>query len=284
MDGIHYFLTYPTIDLDSQALYDFLKSIKPIVWARVAKERHADGQLHSHVILRFGKRHKTSTDRREFDFMGKHPNVQLARNFKDVLEYVSKDGNYIDFGNVPEKQAKYQKLKQFAQAGDRDGFDECAMDMGVSFQWASHIWQRFGTTSNTISEAGEGTECLQLQSLQYDSGSVLIVGPSGCGKSSWAKRVCPKPALWVRHLDDLKKLSKEHKSIIFDDMEFSHLPRSTQIYIVDQDDIATIHCRHANALIPKNMPKIFTANNYPFMRDPAIERRLKTINILSFAL
>lgn len=284
MDAIHYFLTYPRSTFDGASLHQHLESIKPIVWARVAHETHADGEPHVHAVIRFGQRHKASKDRREFDFMGRHPNVQVCRKPRDVLEYLLKEGNYEDFGPVPKEKDSHGELVSYATMGDRDAFDKCAMETRVSYQWAEHLWKRHGTPQSTIQSAGEGTECLQLQGLQYDDKSTLVVGPSGCGKSTWAKRVAPKPALWCTHLDDLKKLTKEHKSIIFDDMDFAHLPRTTQIYLVDQDDIRTIHCRHSNAIVPKGMPKIFTANNYPFTRDPAIEHRLKVCNIVSFAV
>lgn len=284
MDAVTFFLTFPRSAFTHEEIYNHLNTIKPVVWARVAVEQHADGEPHVHVIVRFGARVKTRSNARAFDYMGGHPNIQVPRRIKDVLEYLAKDGNYRDFGPVPTERNVHNELQDFARRGDRDAFDNCAMANRVSFQWAEHVWRRHGTTSNTVTEAGRGTMCVQLQGLQFDTGSILIVGASGCGKSTWAKTVCPKPALWVTHMDDLKKLSNEHQCIIFDDMDFQHMPRTAQIHIVDQDDVRTIHCRHSTATIPARMPKIFTANQYPFSRDEAIERRLKVYNIMSFAV
>lgn len=285
MDATTFFLTYPRSEFVHDQVYEFLRSVKPVLWARVAIESHEDGTPHCHVLVKFGARVKTRSNMAIFDLGGRHPNIQVCRKVQDVLEYLSKDGNFQDFGPVPKgKGDMHGELVQLASSGDRDAFDKCALASSISFQWAEHLWKRHGCTSSTVLEAGEGTECLQLQGLSLPDKTTVIVGPSGCGKSTWAKRVSPKPALWVNHLDDLKKLTKEHKSIIFDDMSFEHLPRTTQIYLVDQDDVRTIHCRHSNASIPKNMPKIFTANNYPFSRDAAIERRVHTYNILTFAL
>lgn len=285
MDATTFFLTYPRTDFLHDQIETFLRSIKPVLWARVAIETHEDGHPHVHVLVKFGARVKTRSNMGVFDLGGRHPNIQVCRKVRDVLEYIAKDGNYKDYGPVPKaKNDIHSELVQLASSGDRDAFDQCAMAGSVSYQWADHIWKRHGTTGNTILVPGEGTECLQLQGLSLPNKTTLVVGPSGCGKTTWAKRVAPKPALWCNHLDDLKKLTKEHKSIIFDDMDFAHLPRTTQIYLVDQDDIRTIHCRHSNAIIPKNMPKIFTANNYPFTRDPAIERRMQVYNIMSFTI
>lgn len=283
MDAITFFLTYPRTSGSKEDLYSFLTTIKPVQWARVALESHADGAHHFHCVVRFGKRVKTNSTNRTFDWMGRHPNITVPRKLKDVLEYIAKEGDFQDFGPVPASKDNYDSLKQLACSGLRDDFDRAALQAGISFQWAQHIWNRFGVAGNTIREPGEGIECMQLQGLHLANKTHVLIGPSGCGKSTWAKRVSPKPALWVNHLDDLKKLSNEHKSIIFDDMSFTHLPRETQIYLVDQDDCRTIHCRHTNATIPAKMPKIFTANSYPFVEDEAIRRRVQVFNIISFA-
>jgi hypothetical protein len=282
MDATTFFLTYPRTNITHDAIYEALHSIKPVVWARVAREQHQDDGWHIHAIVRFGARVKTRSNMALFDISGRHPNIQVPRRLKDVLEYVSKDGDFKDYGPVPSKTNAYEQLINFAKSGERDGFDKCCLENRVSFMWAEHLWKRHGQAGHDILEPGAGTECMQLQTLQFTNKSTIIVGPSGCGKSTWAKRVSQKPALWVTHLDDLKKLSKEHKCIIFDDMDFKHLPRSTQIYLADQDDIRTIHCRNTNATIPAGLPKIFTANSYPFEQDEAIARRVTTINIISW--
>lgn len=284
MDATTFFLTYPQTDLQHDDVYDALQSIKPVVWARVALEQHQDGHPHVHAIIRFGARVKTRSDMHVFDIASRHPNIQVPRRIKDVLEYIAKDGNFKDYGPVPTTACSYDQLCQYAKSNDRDSFDKCAMENRVSYMWAEHLWKRHSNSIRTIQEPGAGTECLQLQSLSFSGKSTLIIGQSGCGKSTWAKRVAPKPALWVTHIDDLKCLQKEHKSIIFDDMDFQHLPRSTQIYLADQDDTRTIHCRNTNATIPAGLPKIFTANSNPFSHDEAITRRLETVIIHSFAL
>jgi len=279
-DAITYFLTYPQSDFNPNELHSFLNTIKSVVWARLARESHEDGQPHWHVIVRFASRVKTNATNTTFDYMGRHPNIQQPRRINDVLEYLSKEGDFHDFGLIPSKKNVHDELVAAAKLSDRDAFDKCALENRVSFQWAEHIWKRHAFTSTDILEPGEGTECLQLQELQFSGKSTVVIGLSGTGKSTWAKRVCPKPALWCTHVDDLKRLTNYHKCVIFDDMDFKHLPRTTQIYLVDQDDHRTIHCRNTNATIPKTMPKIFTANEFPFILDPAIERRIELINIL----
>lgn len=284
MDATTFFLTYPQTDISHDTLYNFLQSIKPVVWARVAREAHEDGSPHLHCIVRFGARVKTRSNMALFDVEGRHPNIQVPRRIKDVLEYCAKDGNFQDYGSVPTEANPYEQLVLHAKACDRDAFDKCGMEGRVSFMWAEHLWKRHSSTSRDILEPSEGVECLQLQTLFLPDKTTIVVGASGCGKSSWAIRVAPKPALWVNHLDDLKGLTKEHKCIIFDDMDFKHLPRTTQIYLVDQDHLRTIHCRNTNSIIPAHMPKIFCCNEYCFIDDEAVNRRVQRINIVSWPL
>lgn len=274
MDSKTFFLTYPQSSFQFDDLYEFYNSIKPVEWARISREKHEDGSDHHHAIIRFTTRVKTRSNLTLFDFRGRHPNIQCPRNIKHVLEYVAKDRDYQDFGQIPTADSVYDNLVQFAKAHDRNSFDKTALAGRISYMWAEHLWKRHSGSLQTIREPNQGTECLQLQTMSFDGGSLVLVGPSGCGKTTWASRVAPKPALLVTHMDDLKKLTDEHKSIIFDDMDFQHLPRTSQIHLVDQDMPRSIHCRNTIATIPKNTPKIFTANSHPFLDDEAINRRI----------
>lgn len=289
MDATTFFLTYPQTDFDHQQVYDALAAIKPIIWARVAVEQHQDGNPHVHAIVRFGARVKTRSNMGIFDILGRHPNVQVPRGIKDVLEYCAKGGNFKDFGAVPVhkigKDQVYEKCVAAAASHDRDALDKCAITAGLSKQWADHLWVRHAQADyNTILEPGEGTMCLQLSTLPFPGGTVAIIGPTGCGKTTWATVVCPKPALWCRHIDDLRKLSPQHKSIIFDDMDFTHWPRVAQIHLTDQHMNSSINVRYGTVSIPKGMPRIFTGNTNMFSSDPAIDRRVQKITIQSYTL
>lgn len=285
MDATTFFLTYPRCNLGHEQLHDALKLIKPVVWARVAQEQHEDGGLHLHVCIRYGARVRTRSDARIFDVMGFHPNIQVPRKLKDVLEYCGKAGNFRDFGPVPSTACIYDTLLQEAKSRNREEFDRVALANRVSLQWALHIWAVATQATNDVVEPGQGHMCLQLQGLQLPAGSTAVIGPSGCGKSTWAKSVAPKPALWVSHMDDLCKYRVgHHQSIIFDDMDFKHMPRVAQIHITDQTDVRSLHVRYRTVTIPAGVTKIFTGNEKMFSDDEAINRRVHYINIISFAI
>lgn len=109
--------------------------------------------------------------------------------------------------------------------------------------------------------------------------SLVMVGDPNIGKSEFAKFLLPK-ALWITHLDDLKKYaSEEYEGLIFDDLSFRHLPRESQIHLLDWDNSRSIHIRYMTCFIPANTRKIFTCNEIqgPIFdeADPAIFRRMK---------
>jgi len=286
MDATTFFLTYPQSEFQHENVHAFLNSIKPVVWARVATELHEDGNPHCHVAVRFGARIKTRSNHRIFDMDGRHPNIQVTRRIKNVLEYVSKGGNFTDFGKVPGEQNTLDAVYELSRGDDREAFDRAALANRLSYQWACHIWN-MGHASDalTISAPGEGSECLQLLAMPIPDKTVVVIGPSGCGKTTWAKRVCNKPGLFVTHIDDLKSFdAAKHKSIVFDDMDFQHWPRTAQIHIVDRDDVRSINVKHGKVTLPARLQKIFTANTMPFTTDAAIERRINKIIVESIIL
>lgn len=107
--------------------------------------------------------------------------------------------------------------------------------------------------------------------------SLVIIGPSGCGKTTIARHIAPKPALFCTHVDTLRQFRPGyHKSIIFDDVNFTHIPREGQINIVEFEQPRAIHVRYGVVTIPAGVVKVFTANVLPIStNDPAIARRVK---------
>lgn len=107
--------------------------------------------------------------------------------------------------------------------------------------------------------------------------SVILVGPANIGKTEYAKAQFRSP-LFVCDLDTLTQFDPgEHDGIIFDDMSFSHLPRSTQIYLLDVDNDRDIHVRYQTARIPRGTKKIFVTNIEGIfdLNDSAINTRVE---------
>lgn len=95
------FLTYPQVGQSTRdALYTFLTTTFDLSYICVSEELHADGNKHFHAFLKFKKRFRSNRES-VFDFDGNHPNIQSAYNPGKCLEYVKKDGNFIEDGEPP---------------------------------------------------------------------------------------------------------------------------------------------------------------------------------------
>jgi len=284
-DSTSFFLTYPQSgDLEWSEIVQHLQSLKDLDWLRVCKEQHQDGTPHHHAVGKFKARFQ-SRNARCFDVKGKHPNIQPIRSIAKALQYVSKDGEFHDVGDVPAGPGEDVDWMELARNNSEADFYKHALQKRLPFMYAKKFWD-LGSRTQTAEIGVDYEPDLTRESIELlvhvpsESQSTVVIGPTGCGKSSWAKRVALKPALWVRHMDVLRSFRPGyHKSIIFDDMSFMHLHREAQIHIADQSDESHINCRYAIAIIPPNTQKIFTANSHPFTNDPAIIRRLFEINL-----
>lgn len=284
-DSCYVFLTYPHSNLDHNTVHSHINELCPVEWLRVCTERHDDGDEHNHVIAKFSRRFQTRNER-AFDILNRHPKIEPVKSVPKAVAYVAKDGQFTDFGSVPAGNTKRSTEQALALAGDPDegSYLRACLEARIPYQYAKRIRElQFTDTSSTIDELYTSLlewecETLRSQTLPENSCAVLV-GPSGCGKSSWAKRVVPKPALFVSHIDTLRLFrANYHKAIIFDDMCFTHLPLQAQIHLVDWIDSRQIHCRYGTATIPAKTIKVFTCNDWPFMDHPAINRRITKIN------
>lgn len=114
------------------------------------------------------------------------------------------------------------------------------------------------------------------------SKSQIFWGAAGVGKTEYAKYLLPN-SLFVTHLDDLGSFNDTYDGIIFDDMSFGHLPRTSQIHLVDMDNDRSIHIRYKTAMIPKGTPKIFLTNvrngEIFDLEDAAVARRVEVYHL-----
>lgn len=112
--------------------------------------------------------------------------------------------------------------------------------------------------------------------IEFDyTKSNILVGAPGCGKTSYVRSLFPE-ALFVSHMDQLSGFDSDvHTAIIFDDMSFSHMPRTAQIHILDIEQDRAIHIRYSIAEIPAGVKKFFTSNTEDLFDfcDGAISRR-----------
>nr|WAQ80619.1 MAG: replication-associated protein [Cressdnaviricota sp.] len=280
-NGKRFFLTYPQCPESKESLLEFLQGKAPVRSFVIATELHKDQGSHLHACVEFIDVQRRSVD--WLDFKGKHPNKQDPRKWAACQQYTKKDGDYIESEQRQELEGSLEEI--VALASSESCWMQYCVDNKITFQYARWYWDRYADQDISItSNEHVGVICESLKSLIFDDSSrkaLVLRGPSGCGKTTWAKINAPKPALFVSHIDQLKKfLTGFHKCIIFDDVSFNHFPRTAQIHLLDFDNSRAIHCRHATATIPSGIHKIFTCNEWPVTRgDPAIERRMRCFQI-----
>lgn len=284
------FLTYPKCNIPLSVLLAFLITTVNPDYAVVSSEKHEDGSLHRHALLQFQKPFRTRSET-VFDCQGFHPNIQSARNPSATDKYVKKDGDFVEHGSFMGKAEKepVDELEITAKAGE--------LELGPFLVWASvnrvmyarDIWialRQVDTHTITDNEGLHNELDPAFMKLLADRHpqlpkykAIVLVGASGIGKTTWAKLKAPKPCLFVNHTDTLKEFrAGYHKSIIFDDVSFTHTPITNQIALCDFDNPRSIHCRHRVANIPAGIVKIFTCNEAPLeLEHDAIARRIYLI-------
>jgi len=272
-NGKRFFLTYPQCDSLPIELVAFLQQQGPIKSYLVSREKHEDGNYHLHACVEFTT--KQSKQVNWLDFNSKHPNKQDPRNWAACKTYCKKDGDYVE---GPEDNLDERDIVEICKDYhlEEDWFSYC-LSKRMPFQYATWFWTRCHQDDTTLStNECEGTLCPQLQEFKWNESMKCLIlrGNSGCGKTTWAKRSLPTPILFVSHIDTLKKFRPGfHKSILFDDIDVKHYPRTSQIHLVDFENSRDIHCRHTVAHIPAGIYKVFTCNEWPLTEDPAIARR-----------
>lgn len=284
-NGKRFFLTYPRTDRTINECIAFLQSAGDLVYYVVCRELHEDGMPHLHACVEFRTVFRGSHSALDWD--GRHPNKQDPRKWKACIQYCKKGG---DFEEGPIDVVMDNALKGMDYVLECAGHDlqeswySWCVNRKISAEYAKFFWTRVHQDEFTIrDDEHDGVVVNSLNNLLWNDGwkTLILIGVAGCGKTTWAKRRVPKPALFVTHVDGLKSFrAGYHRSIIFDDVDFKHYPRTSQVHLVDFDNPRHIHCRHSVASIPAKVPKVFTANVDPVdLGDPAIRRRCHVIRI-----
>jgi hypothetical protein len=92
------FLTYPKCLLTKEELITHLKTLKHTFnYYCVCIEAHEDGTPHLHCVLKFNKKVDIRNET-YFDLQGYHPNIQTTKNINASINYIKKDGNYLEDG------------------------------------------------------------------------------------------------------------------------------------------------------------------------------------------
>ncbi len=134
-------LTYSQCgELDPWAVHDSITSYP--AECLIGRENHADGGIHLHAFVDFGRRINLR-DSRRFDVDGRHPNIQpCGRTPQKMLDYAIKDGDVVAGGLSPtvgtEVQGADNVWARIADAASVEEFWELARELAPRALLCNH--------------------------------------------------------------------------------------------------------------------------------------------------
>lgn len=263
-----------------------LRNNSQVSYIVYGRERGENGTPHLQGYIEFNTRKRFTTVKR---LISNRIHLEKRRGTSDeAADYSKKDGDFFEHGII--------SVTNPGKRTDLDDVVECIKEGATLRQ----LWEDNTSTmirySKGIKEAmnelrpieehkGFELESFPFHPINFDlTKSIIIWGASGARKTSYVISRYPKICM-VSHMDDLLNFKpEEHDGILFDDMDFGHIPRTAQIHLVDQTFDRSIHIRYTTVTIPKNTLKIFTTNNNNgdiFLNDPAINRRIQKHHIIT---
>jgi len=213
------FLTYAQCDKTPDEVFTFISTKVILDKYIIAQENHKDGNKHIHAYLLLKKKINIR-DSRYFDIGEHHPKVEGCRSWKNVVKYVTKDGNYIS--NYEENILKkiisdnykvgelYEKARELAKDGK--------VKEGIALLEHSKTVRDLTIHGNAI-QKNLRSLAVKRRNPDFDiddfninfnwdrTKSLILWGPTNTGKTSLAKALLPR-ALFITHKDRLKDMMK----------------------------------------------------------------------------
>lgn len=267
---------------DECLLANLCSSNPDFAYVGYGREQAQSGTRHLQGFFELRKRVRCSVLKAH---LGARFHLEVRKgSFEQNVEYCSKEGDFQSWGErVSVGQGKRSDLDAVARdlrSGSRI-LDVASEHPSAFIRYSRGIREYARLFQRRTFESFNGPFYWNV--VLADSASTILWGAAGIGKTEYAKYLLPN-ALFVTHLDDLTLLvDGDYDGIIFDDMCFTHLPRTSQIHLLDCDNDRSIHVRYATALIRARTKKVFLTNvvdGFIFdLLDPAIARRANVVHL-----
>ncbi|XP_027067721.2 uncharacterized protein [Coffea arabica] len=214
-------LTYPRCVLPKQQALDEIRNLQfPIspIYIRVAQETHENGSSHLHCLIQFEGKFLTASAR-FFDIKSPiansmfHPNVQGARNSSAVRDYISKYGDFVEWGEFRSdgrtrfSSGKTDDVYAAALAGKDKGMALNIIKRGDPRSFIIH-YNKLSSNLDRIFQKPPEPYVARFQQFEcvpsflthwadtnvtgpgnrpHRPMSIIIKGPSRTGKTCWAR-------------------------------------------------------------------------------------------------
>ena len=210
-----WFLTYPKCPVGKTLAMELLKPKRPVKGMVVASEKHEDGSPHLHAFVLLKSRYDC-TNCHFWDInVGDevyHPNVQKCRNIDDVVKYIKKDGDILEFGDIDWKEkvtARQEHRRAIAKdliSGAKTLAQAIDEDPTLLFG-ARHLKQDLETYHQA-----------KIQPLEAsDVRGIWIYGPPGVGKSRLVRQ--EEKSLYLKSQNKWFDGYIGQKAILIDDFD-----------------------------------------------------------------
>lgn len=121
IQGKYFFLTLPKFKVEQEEIIRLKTEVFQIILEKeskklehvgVVRQVHKDGSFHIHVYIQYLIRKKLSL--RHFDYLPKHPNIQVVRGLKQVLDYLVKQDTkpLYSYGFNPRYEVNKKRIQR----------------------------------------------------------------------------------------------------------------------------------------------------------------------------
>lgn len=234
----NFFLTYAQCTLEKQSIIDFFTGLLPVPsWGIVAEEKHQDGNTHFHAIIGYSDKRDIRSDR-YFDIENFHPNIQSVRSLKACAKYVTKDGNTLSFGVIPEALLQNSWGDIIANSTSprsclRSVLLSYPKEYATRYQAIEYMAERHFKKRRVdyVSEFTEFDTPVQLDEWitnEFEANhprrkSLILVSPSRYGKTEWARSLGHH--MYFNGMVNFKHDWDDDASyIVFDDIDWEYIP------------------------------------------------------------
>ena len=194
-------------------------------WFVVCQESHRDQGIHFHVVVNYAVKYDCR-NQRSFDIDQVHPKIEPAKDIQASIKYVKKDGDFLEYGEIPQAKRKWIDLDNAADAKEaweivkqtspRDywlNLEKLEYSINKRFRKEMPRYDRQWDHPFTISNIMQ--QWLDQRNVTDRPKSVILYGPSRTGKTAWARSIGPH--MYFNGMFDLSQWNDAAEYAIFDD-------------------------------------------------------------------